>query len=107
MAASDPYQGWSGAPKQWLGVPMQRQGSPDPREQLHVVRPERMMRRQCGALRCRRQPAAPARPGAGWAVAAVALGVAMGAFVLIGVGGSVADADTSPPAVSTTAPLVR
>jgi hypothetical protein len=106
VAASDPYQNWSGAPKHWIGVPMQRQGSPEPREQLHVVRPERMTTWQCGALRCRQHPA-PASPGAGWAVAAVALGVAVGAFVLIGLGSSVADADTSPPAVSTTAPLVR
>jgi hypothetical protein len=106
VAASDPYQSWSGAPKHWIGVPMQRQGSPDPREQLHVVRPDRKTPWQCGTARCR-QHAEPTRPGAGWAVAAIALAVAVGAFVLIGLGGSVADADTSPPDVSTTAPLVR
>lgn len=82
MATLDPYQNWSGAPKHWVDVPAQRICPPTP-EQLD---------------------AAPRPPGAGedtavraeWSVAAVALAVAVAAFVLIGIAGAVT-AETPPP----------
>ena len=72
MATPDRYQNWSGAPKHWVQVPAQRQCPPTP-EQLD-------------ATRCAWEPAAAPRYGE-WSVAAVAVGVAVAAFVLIGTGG--------------------
>ncbi len=99
----DPYQSWSGAPKHWVEVPLQRQGPPDPEEL--AIRP-----RVRGAWRCRTERCQALRYGtaghhrAEWAVAALALIVALAAFVLIGLGGSVADAD-GPPPPGTSGPL--
>ena len=83
MATPDPYQQWSGAPKHWVHVPAQRQYPPAP-DQLD---------------------AAAGKPGAGggtgsrgeWIVAAIALAVAVAAFVLIGAGGAVTGHESPPP----------
>jgi hypothetical protein len=99
VAVPDRYQSWPGAPKQWFEVPeipLPRHGSPDPEESAATLPSLRGAWRcralNCQALRCRRA----VHRGAEWAVAALALSVAVAAFVLIGVGGSVADADRAP-----------
>jgi hypothetical protein len=64
-----------------------------------------------GAWRCRAQRCPALRYGtaghrrAEWAVAALALTVALAASVLIGLGGSVADTDSPPPLGGTTVTL--
>ncbi len=82
MATLDPYQDWSGAPKHWVNVPAQRNCPPTP-EQLDAAHGPRGAWEDTG-LR------------AEWSVAAVALAVAVAAFVLIGIAGAVT-ADTPPP----------
>ncbi|GAA5131089.1 hypothetical protein [Pseudonocardia adelaidensis] len=72
MATPDPYQYWSGAPKHWVHVPAQRSGPPAPHQ----------------------LDAAPGGPAGevgrgergGWTVAAIALAVALVAFLLIAAG---------------------
>ena len=73
MATPDPYQNWSGAPKHWVYVPAQRRCPPTP-EQLD-------------ASKCAWERSASRHHGE-WTVAAVAVAVAVAAFVLIGTGGA-------------------
>ncbi|TWF75537.1 hypothetical protein FHX44_111421 [Pseudonocardia hierapolitana] len=83
MATPDPYQHWSGAPKHWVHVPAQRSGPPGPDE----------------------LDAAAGSPGGeygrasrgGWTVAAIALAVAVAAFVLIGTGSAMTGHEAPPP----------
>jgi hypothetical protein len=82
VATPDPYQYWSGAPKHWVHVPAQRRCPPSPDELAAAG--QRAVARD------------PGRRGE-WAVAAVALAVAVAAFVLIGTGGAVADEDVPRP----------
>jgi hypothetical protein len=83
VTTPNPYSNWSGAPKHWVHVPEQRQ-SPPPPEQLDAAAQE--------------LSAEPSRPTRGeWTVAAIALAVAVGAFVLIGTGGATTERETSPP----------
>jgi hypothetical protein len=92
VATPDPYQHWSGAPKHWVHVPAQRDCSPGP-DQLD---------------------AAAGGPGGehgrasrgGWTVAAIALAVAVAAFVLIGTGSAVTSHDP-PPARGTSGMTLR
>ena len=86
MATPDPYQNWSGAPKHWVHVPAQRSGPPAP-DELDAAggdpggEPGRVTRGE-------------------WTVAAIALAVAVAAFVLIGTGSAVTAHETPPaPAV--------
>ena len=85
MATPDPYQNWSGAPKHWVHVPAQRQSPPGP-EQLEYAQ-----------QRCSTWDRDRARQFGEWSVAAVALAVAVAAFVLIGTGSAVPDRDNPPP----------
>jgi hypothetical protein len=92
VATPDPYQHWSGAPKHWVHVPAQRKGPPGP-EELDAAtggpgdEPGRITRGE-------------------WTVAAIALAVAVAAFVLIGTGSAVTGRET-PPAPATPATLLR
>ena len=72
MATPDPYQNWSGAPKHWVHVPAQRNCSPGP-DELHPA---------AGSQDDEDGRASRAE----WTIAAVALAVAVAAFVLIGTG---------------------
>ena len=87
MATPDPYQHWSGAPKHWVHVPAQRSGSPAP-----------------DALDAAAGDPTGGEPGrvtrGEWTVAAIALAVAVAAFVLIGTGSAVTGHE-SPPAPAT------
>jgi hypothetical protein len=85
VATPDPYQYWSGAPKHWVHVPAQRQNPPAPEQLEHA-------RRRCSVWN-RNRP----RQFGEWSVAAVALAVAVAAFVLIGTGSTVASRDVPPP----------
>ena len=76
MATPDPYQSWSGAPKHWVHVPAQRNGSPAP-DQLDAAAAGNPGRERGGVAR------------GGWTVAAIALAVALVAFVLIGMGSAI------------------
>jgi hypothetical protein len=86
VATPDPYQRWSGAPKHWVHVPAQRNRPPAP-DELDAAggspsgEPGRVSR---GEL----------------AVAAIALAVALAAFVLIGTGSALTSHET-PPAQGT------
>jgi hypothetical protein len=81
VATPDPYQHWSGAPKHWVHVPAQRNRPPGP-DQLDAA---------AGS------PGEPARVSRGeWTVAAIALAVAVAAFVLIGTGSAVIGGDAPP-----------
>jgi hypothetical protein len=75
VATPDPYQQWSGAPKHWVHVPAQRSGPPGP-DELDA------------AADCPSGDYGSASRG-GWTVVAIALAVAVAAFVLIGTGGAV------------------
>ena len=86
MATPDPYQHWSGAPKHWVHVPAQRSGPPAPDEL------------DAAAGDPTGEPGRVTRGG--WTVAAIALAVAVAAFVLIGTGSAVTGHE-SPPAAST------
>jgi hypothetical protein len=92
VATPDPYQHWSGAPKHWVHVPAQRNGPPGPdeldtaadgpgSENGRVTRGE-------------------------WTVAAIALAVAIAAFVLIGSGSAVTGHE-SPPQQGTPGVVLR
>jgi hypothetical protein len=73
VATPDPYQHWSGAPKHWVHVPAQRSGPPGP-DELDAAGPsDERGRVTRGEL----------------TVAAIALAVAVAAFVLIGTGSAV------------------
>jgi hypothetical protein len=88
VGVRDPFQDWSGAPKQWGHVPEQRQCPPEAEQLEDTLRRITMWdhdRRQFGE----------------WSVAAVALAVAVAAFVLIGTGGAVPDHDDPPSERST------
>jgi hypothetical protein len=89
VATPDPYQHWSGAPKQWVHVPSQR-CCPPGAEELAAA--------GSGA-------AARGSSRGEWTVAAVALAVAVAAFVLIGTGSAVTDCDR--PATSPAGTAVR
>lgn len=91
MATPDPYQHWSGAPKHWVHVPAQRSGPPGPDELDAAVAP--------GG-----EPGRVSREG--WTVAAIALAVAVAAFVLIGTGSTVTG-DESPSQQGTPGAVVR
>jgi hypothetical protein len=82
VATIDPYQNWSGAPKHWVNVPAQRIRPPTPAQLDAAPRPWGAS--EDTTLR------------AEWSVAAVALTVAVAAFVLIGIAGAVT-AETPPP----------
>jgi hypothetical protein len=92
VGTPDPYQNWSGAPKHWVYVPAQRSGPPGP-DELGTVpdgpggEPGRVTRGE-------------------WTVAAIALAVAVAAFVLIGTGSAVTGPE-SPPAQGAPAASVR
>ncbi|MHA6618616.1 hypothetical protein [Pseudonocardia sp. DLS-67] len=75
MATPDPYQSWSGAPKHWVHVPAQRNSPPAP-DQLDAAAGSPSGER-ARALRD------------GWTVAAIAIAVALVAFVLIGMGSTI------------------
>jgi hypothetical protein len=83
VATPDPYQEWSGAPKHWVHVPAQRRCPPTP-DQLDAAA-QRPSAEDDGAARGE------------WTVAAIALAVAVAAFVLIGTGGTGAEEDAPPP----------
>ena len=75
MATPDPYQHWSGAPKHWVHVPAQRSGPPGP-DELEAAAGD--------------PSGEPGRVTRGeWTIAAIALAVAVAAFVLIGTGSPV------------------
>jgi hypothetical protein len=81
VATPDPYQSWSGAPKHWVHVPAQR-SAPPARDELDAVtgpsgEPGRITRGE-------------------WTVAAIALAVAVAAFVLIGTGTAVTGHEAPP-----------
>lgn len=83
MATPDPYQHWSGAPKHWVDVPAQRQSPPAP-DELDAA--------------AREPSTETCRPSRGeWTVAAIAVAVAVAAFVLIGTGSAVTDGKAPPP----------
>lgn len=82
MATPDPYQHWSGAPKHWVYVPAQRSGPPAPDELDAAAgspsgKPGKVSR---GEL----------------AVAAIALAVAVAAFILIGTGNAMTSPEEPP-----------
>jgi hypothetical protein len=82
VATPDPYQHWSGAPKQWVDVPAQRHRPPTP-EQLDAV--------------ARQWPGwGDSSSRSEWGVAAVALAVAVAAFVAVGLASAVT-AQEPPP----------
>jgi hypothetical protein len=83
VATPDPYQYWSGAPKHWVNVPAQRRCPPEP-EQLDAA-----ARQWPG----REDPDSRAE----WSVAAVALAVAVAAFVLVGIGSAITEQHAPPP----------
>jgi hypothetical protein len=86
VATPDPYQNWSGAPKHWVDVPAQRSGPPAP-DELDATAGE--------------PTGDPGRVTRGeWTVAAIAVAVALAAFVLIGTGSTVTGHE-SPPAGAT------
>lgn len=72
MATPDPYQSWSGAPKHWVHVPAQRDSSPAP-DELDTAAAEDGVRRERARV-----------SRGGWAAIAIAIAVALVAFVLIG-----------------------
>jgi hypothetical protein len=76
VATPDPYQSWSGAPKHWVHVPAQRNSSPAP-DQLDTAAPGSPCPERGGFSR------------GGWAVAAIALTMALVALVLIGTGNAI------------------
>ncbi|MHA6627912.1 hypothetical protein ACU61A_20945 [Pseudonocardia sichuanensis] len=83
MATPDPCHHWSGAPKQWVDVPAQRRRPPSP-EQLDAA--------------ARRWPGwDDASSREEWSVAAVALAVAVAAFILVGTVSAITEHDTPPP----------
>jgi hypothetical protein len=83
VTTPDPYQYWSGAPKHWVHVPAQRRNPPSP-EQLDAA--------------ARRWPGWDDSSSRGeWSVAAVALAVAVAAFVLIGTVSAMSEHDAPPP----------
>jgi hypothetical protein len=92
VATPDPYQHWSGAPKHWVHVPAQRR-CPPASDQLD---------------------AAAGSPGGEqgriargeWTVAAIAVAVAVAAFVLIGTGSAVTGHE-GPPADHTPGTSIR
>jgi len=90
--ATDPYRNWSGAPKHWVDIPAQRHCPPAP-EQLDVIARHLGVGDDTGS-------------GAEWSVAAVALAVAVAAFVLIGTGSAVTDGE-GPPAQRTNGTSTR
>jgi hypothetical protein len=83
VATPDPYQHWSGAPKHWVHVPAQRSGPPAP-DELDAAADG---------------PSAEYGRGSrgGWTVAAIALAVAVAAFVLIGTGSAMTGHEGPPP----------
>jgi hypothetical protein len=83
VATPDPYQYWSGAPKHWVDVPAQRRRPPAPEQLDAAVRhlPDRDGSSSRGE----------------WGVAAVALAVAVAAFVLIGICSARSAPDAPPP----------
>lgn len=82
MATPDPYQYWSGAPKHWVDVPAQRR-CPPTAEQLDATA---------------RWPGWDDSSWRGeWGVAAVALAVAVAAFVLVGTVSAMTEHDAPPP----------
>lgn len=94
MSTPNPYSNWSGAPKHWGHIPAQRSHPPSP-DQLDDGKPDA------------EDGAEDGRASRGeWTVAAIALAVAVAAFVLIGVSGGVTKEDTPPPE-RTNATLVR
>jgi hypothetical protein len=92
VATPDPYQHWSGAPKHWVHVPAQRNGPPGP-DQLDAAAGSPSG--EHGRV-----------PRAGWTVAAIALAVAVAAFVLIGTGSAMTSGD-APPQGQTNGTLLR
>jgi hypothetical protein len=91
VATPDPYQHWSGAPKHWVHVPAQRSGPPGPDELDAAV----STRGERGRV-----------PREGWTVAAIALAVAVAAFVLIGTGSTVTG-DEPPSPQGTPGAVIR
>jgi hypothetical protein len=83
VATPDPYQHWSGAPKHWVHVPAQRDCPPGP-DQLDAA---------VGGPGGERGRASRG----GWTVAAIALAVAVAAFVLIGTGSAMSGYEPPPP----------
>ena len=81
MAQTDPYERWSGAPKHWVEIPVQRQASSAGPVRVQVPRAGAVTRRRC--------------------CTAVAAGVVVAAAVLaltaVGPGSSVADLDSPAP----------
>lgn len=90
MATPDPYQHWSGAPKHWVHVPAQRNSPPGP-DQLDAAGPSGGHRRVSRGE---------------WTVAAIALAVAVAAFLLIGTGGAMTG-NESPPTQRTSSTTPR
>jgi hypothetical protein len=92
VATPDRYQEWSGAPKHWVHVPTQRCCPPTP-DQLDAA--------------ARHPNADDGRASRGeWTVAAIALAVAVAAFVLIGTGGAEPE-EVAPPPERTNGTLIR
>jgi hypothetical protein len=89
VATPDPYH-WSGAPKHWVHVPAQRNCPPGP-DQLHAA---------AGSPNSEHGRVSRG----GWTVAAIALAVALAAFVVIGTGSAVTDA---PPPERGTGTFLR
>jgi hypothetical protein len=83
VATPDPYHEWSGAPKHSAHVPTQRCCSPSP-DQLDAAA---------------QYPGTEDGEGSRgeWTVAAIALAVAVAAFVLIGTGGTETEEGAPPP----------
>jgi hypothetical protein len=92
VATPDPYQRWSGAPKHWVHVPAQRCCPPSPD------------RLDAAAGRPAAEDGSPSRGE--WTVAAIALAVAVAAFILIGSGAAVTE-EGAPPPERTTGTSVR
>jgi hypothetical protein len=92
VATPDPYHEWSGAPKHWVHVPTQRCCSPSP-DQLDAAA-EHPCAEDGSASRGE------------WTVAAIALAVAVAAFVVIGAGGAETE-ENAPPPLRTSGTSVR
>jgi len=82
VTTPNPYSNWSGAPKHWVHVPAQRQSPPTP-DELDAAA-------QNASGEHSRQTRGE------WTVAAIALAVAVAAFVL-STGGAMSDDEPSPP----------
>ena len=92
MATPDPYHEWSGAPKHWVHVPTQR-CCPPSSDHLDAV-----------AQRPGAEDGSASRGE--WTVAAIALAVAVAAFVVIGAGGAETE-ENAPPPLRTSGTSVR